>query len=132
MGSKYIMQATNPHVEVLLDVPRDLRGVKSPEEKGKPRAVEVPLHQVFWSGPATKIKDPILQEQEKQSKVASPRRARRNSNSESSISKKKVDGTQTPKSASGSPKMPSKPKSAAPKPDGEKPLVRKQKIIAAE
>ncbi|KAJ3055319.1 hypothetical protein HDU99_007587, partial [Rhizoclosmatium hyalinum] len=40
-----------PGITVMIDIPREVRGCKSPEEAGKARATEMLITQVYTSGP---------------------------------------------------------------------------------
>ncbi|KAJ3244442.1 hypothetical protein HDU78_010986 [Chytriomyces hyalinus] len=49
--AKKILKHNLPGIEVIIDIPREARGIKSPEEAGKARAVEVAITSVYTSGP---------------------------------------------------------------------------------
>ncbi|KAJ3114467.1 hypothetical protein HK100_001653 [Physocladia obscura] len=64
--SKRILASAIAGVNVLIDIPREARNVRSPEEAGKPRAVEILITQVYTSGPKDMGK--IFKKKEKKEK----------------------------------------------------------------
>ncbi|KAJ3120177.1 hypothetical protein HK100_012910 [Physocladia obscura] len=64
--SKRILGSAIAGINVLIDIPREARNVKSPEEAGKPRAVEMLITQVYTSGPKDMGK--IVKKKEKKEK----------------------------------------------------------------
>ncbi|KAI9353604.1 cyclic nucleotide-binding-like protein [Obelidium mucronatum] len=73
--AKKVLQHGLPGITVLIDIPRDQRGVKSPEEAGKPRAVEMAITQVYTSGP----KDMGKNSQKKKDKKKEDKKGRKKS-----------------------------------------------------
>ncbi|KAJ3414709.1 hypothetical protein HDV05_006146 [Chytridiales sp. JEL 0842] len=146
VASRYVMVAINPHVQVLIDSSRESRGIYSPEEIGKKRATEVPLHVLFTSGPREKIKEAVISEIERGSEKAGgsgeAMRKRRSSHgsdskkkggegSSSSSSVAKSGGSSAAASATSSPKTSTKGKasSSSSPSSGER---RKSKAVAVE